>query len=60
MSLPSFPRFAPERFVIVRPKHTDRHKAFRKGLEGMPNPVVSVEEIQRVAKRVEVLENLRS
>ena len=35
-------------------------RAFRKGLEGMPNPVVSVEEIQRVAKRVEVLENLRS
>lgn len=31
--LPSFPRFAPERFVIVRPKQTDRHKAFRKGLE---------------------------
>ena len=35
-------------------------RAFRKGLEGMPSPVVSVEEIQRVAKRVEVLENLRS
>ena len=35
-------------------------RAFRKGLEGMPNPVVSVEEIQRVTKRVEVLENLRS
>ncbi len=33
LSLPSFPRFAPEHFVIVRPKHTDRHKAFRKGLE---------------------------
>ena len=33
VNLPSFPRFAPERFVIVRPRHTDRHKAFRKGLE---------------------------
>ena len=34
-------------------------RAFRKGLEGMPNPVVSVEEIQRVTDRVKVLENLR-
>lgn len=33
LALPSFPRFAPERFVIVRPKSTDKHKAFRKGLE---------------------------
>ena len=34
-------------------------RAFRKGLEGMPNPVVSVEEIQRVTDRVKVLEKLR-
>ncbi len=33
VQLPSFPRFAPERFATVRTKHTDRHKAFRKGLE---------------------------
>lgn len=35
-------------------------RAFRRGIEGMPNPVVAVEEIQRVTRRVEVLENLRS
>lgn len=35
-------------------------RAFRKGLEGMPNPIVSVEEIQRVTDRVKVLENLRA
>lgn len=35
-------------------------RAFRKGVEGLPNPVVSVEEISRVTKRVEVLEGLRS
>ncbi len=33
VELPSFPRFAPERFATVRPKQTDRHKAFRKGLD---------------------------
>ncbi|MBW7916240.1 MAG: peptide chain release factor 3 [Trueperaceae bacterium] len=31
--LPSFPRFAPERFATVRTKHADKHKAFRKGIE---------------------------
>lgn len=35
-------------------------RAFRKGAESLPNPVVSVEEINRVSNRVEVLEALRS
>jgi len=35
-------------------------RAFRKGAESLPNPVVSVEEINRVSNRVEVLEGLRS
>lgn len=35
-------------------------RAFRKGAESLPNPVVSVEEIKRVSNRVEVLEALRS
>ncbi len=33
VELPSFPRFAPERFATVRTRSTDKHKAFRKGLE---------------------------
>lgn len=33
-------------------------RAFAKGVENMPNPVVSVEEITRVSKRVEVLERM--
>ena len=35
-------------------------RAFRKGAESLPNPVVSIEEINRVSNRVEVLEALRS
>lgn len=35
-------------------------RAFRKGAESLPAPVVSVEEINRVSNRVEVLEGLRS
>ena len=34
-------------------------RAFAKGIASMPNPVVSVEEIDRVQSRVKVLENLR-
>lgn len=33
LMLPDFPRFAPETFVRARPLHTDKRKAFRKGLE---------------------------
>lgn len=33
-------------------------KAFAKGVANMPNPVVSVEEINTVSKRVEAIENL--
>ena len=33
-------------------------RAFSKGVENMPRPVVSVEEITRVSKRVEVLEKM--
>jgi hypothetical protein len=35
-------------------------RAFAAGVASLPNPVVSVEEIERVNRRVKVLENLRS